>query len=583
MYTYDEAFEASVQYFNGDELAAKVFVDKYALRTRDGALLEKTPMDMHRRIARELARVERIKYKDTSVKPLNTQEIFEYLDHFKRIVPQGSPMYGIGNREQYVTLSNCYVLDPPVDSYSGIMWTDEQLVQISKRRGGNGISLDNLRPIKTPTQNSSRTSTGIVSWMKRYSNSIREVGQHGRRGALMLSLNVHHPQILDFITAKKNRKDVTGANVSVALTDEFLRAVKENGEYQQRWPIDSKTPEVSNNVDANSVWQTIIANAHDNAEPGILFWDNIIKESPADCYADDGFKTVGTNPCSELPLSALDSCRLLFLPLLTYVDDAFSSKSSFNYKKFFEDVKIAQRMMDNIIDLELECVQRIIDKIDSDPESKTIKSRERDIWVRIYENCENGRRTGLGITALGDTIAALGFKYGSTRCIQEVDKIYQVLKFGSYWASAEMAQELGPFPVWDWNKEKNNPFIQRIGKEKIDFGGLELDGKKLLNIIKKTGRRNIANLTNAPVGSGSIQCQTTSGIEPLFMMWHIRKKKEILMTKVFGLMKLMLVVTIGCTLKCITQRCNVGLIGEKKMNNLLMLKNHLGMAPVPKI
>lgn len=525
MHSYNEALAASVEYFDGDELAAKVFVDKYALRNKKKELLEKTPTDMHRRIARELARVERAKYKNTKIKPLSTQEIFEYLDQFKKIVPQGSPMFGIGNKEQYVTLSNCYVLDSPVDSYAGIHYVDEQITAISKRRGGTGINLSNLRPAGEVTHNSSRTTSGIASWMQRYSNTIREVGQDGRRGAQMQCLDVHHPEISTFINIKKDKTKVTGANVSVMLSDEFMNCVADGTKYEQRWPVDAKKPVISNKVDAREIWRSIIENAHANAEPGILFWDNILSESPADCYGKFGFNTIATNPCSELPLSALDSCRLLLLNLFNYVDKPFSGKATFNYKTFYEDVKVAQRLMDDIIDLEIESIQRIIDKIDADPESEEIKCRERAIWVRVKANCEKGRRTGLGITALGDTIAALGFKYGSSRSIEEVDKIYKVLKFGSYWSSAEMAQDLGAFPVWDWKLEKDNDFIQRIGKEKINFGGLKLDGSKLLDIIKKTGRRNISNLTNAPAGSVSILCRTTSGIEPLFMGWYIRKKK----------------------------------------------------------
>jgi ribonucleoside-diphosphate reductase alpha chain len=524
MYTYEEALGASISYFGGDELAAKVFVDKYALRNNKLQLLEKTPSNMHWRIAKEVARVEKYKYKNTQTKPLSEQEVFDLLDHFKKIVPQGGPMYGIGNKEQFVTLSNCYVAESPVDSYAGILWTDEQLVQISKRRGGVGISLDNLRPINTPTHNSSRTSTGIVSWMHRYSNSIREVGQHGRRGALMLTLNVHHPQILDFIVAKQTKDAVTGANISVQLTNKFLKAVAEKSDYELRWPVDTtRPPQISEQIDANQVWNTIINNAHASGEPGLLFWDNVLKESVADCYSAYGFETKSTNPCSELPLCFLDSCRLLIMNLMGYVLNPYTKKTGFDYKKFFEDAKLAQRILDDIIDLELEHIDRIIWKIAGDPENKDIKSRELSMWERIYKKCEAGRRTGLGLTGIGDCIAALGFKYGSNRSIEEIDKIYKTLKFASYLSSIEMARDLGPFPLWDWELEKDNPFIQRIGKEKLE--DLGIDGSEILDKIKEFGRRNIANLTQAPAGSVSIECQTSWGIEPVTWLEMIRKKK----------------------------------------------------------
>ena len=525
MYGYEEALEASIQYFNGDTLAAKVFIDKYALRDNNKNLLEKTPDDMHKRIASEISRIEKKKYRDTGIKPLDTKEVYEYLKDFKKIIPQGSPMYGIGNKKQCVTLSNCYVLDSPADSYGGIHWTDEQITQISKRRGGVGIDISHLRPAGEPTKNSSRTTSGISSWMERFSNSTREVGQDGRRGAQMQCISVHHPEVLTFANIKKDRSKVTGSNISVRLTNEFLRAVASNNKYEQRWPVDSDNPSISQKVSAVDVWDNIIENAHDNAEPGLLFWDNIIENSPADCYAKEGFATIATNPCSELPLSALDSCRLLLLNLFEYVKEPFTSKAYFDYPEFFEDAKIAQRMMDDIIDLELEAIETIIKKIKKDPESESIKSREWSMWHRIRDNCENGRRTGLGITALGDTIAALGFKYASERSIQETDQLFKTLKFASYLSSAEMSEELGPFPVWDFEKEKDNKFLKRIRREKLDFGGLKVKGSDIMDKIKMVGRRNISNLTCAPAGSVSIECQTTSGIEPLFMPSYIRKKK----------------------------------------------------------
>lgn len=521
MYSYDEALEATLEYFNNDELAAKVFVDKYALRDNDKNILEKTPDDMHRRIAREIARVEQNKF----AKPLNEQEVFEFLKGFHRIVPQGSPLYGIGNKHQYVTLSNCYVLDSPLDSYAGILWTDEQVAQVSKRRGGVGMCLNNLRPKDQPTHNSSRTTSGLASWMQRYSNTSREVGQDGRRGAQMQILSVHHPELDTFLTIKEDKSKVTGSNISVALTDEFLDAVLHKKDYEQRWPVDSQNPIIRQTVPAIDVWNKIIKMAHSNGEPGLLFWDTIIRDSPADQYADLGFRTIATNPCSELPLSVLDSCRLLLLNLYSYVRNPFTKTAYFDYKAFFEDVRIAQRLLDDIIDLEIECIDRIISKIDSDPEPAEVKARERSLWVRVKQNCVNGRRTGLGTTALGDTLAALGIKYGSAKSIVETDKIFKTLKFGSYYESVMLAKELGPFPLWDWERDSNCPFIQRMGEEKLDFGGLGLDGAHLLSIIEKYGRRNIANLTNAPAGSISIECQTTSGIEPLFLPFHIRKKK----------------------------------------------------------
>jgi|15BtaG_2_1085339.scaffolds.fasta_scaffold00359_15 ribonucleoside-diphosphate reductase alpha chain len=525
LFTQEEAMSASVEYFGGDELAANVFLSKYALRNPNKDLTEKTPDDMHRRIARELARVERKKYKDTEVAPLTTDEIYEVIAGFKRIVPQGSPMYGIGNKDQYVTISNCYVLDSPTDSYGGIHWTDEQVSQISKRRGGVGLDLSHLRPVGSTTRNSSRTSSGIASWMERYSHSTREVGQDGRRGAQMQTLSVHHPEVLTFATIKNDLTKVTGANISVRLSDEFLEAVKRGTTYQQRWPVDSPKPTISQEVDARSVWQEIIKNAHNMAEPGLLFWDNIIRNSPADCYVEEGFRTISTNPCSELPLSALDSCRLLLLNLYSYVIDPFTKKARFDYEAFYEDAKLAQRLMDDIIDLELESIERIINKINSDPENPEIKQRELDMWRKVHDNCRIGRRTGTGITALGDTLAALGIPYSSNKGIRVAEQLYKVVKFACYESSIDMAETLGAFECWDAKKEKGCEFFSRFKEEIIDFGGLKVDGKKLVARMNRVGRRNIALLTTAPAGSVSILTQTTSGIEPLFMTYFIRKKK----------------------------------------------------------
>lgn len=515
MYKYSEALEASLEYFNGNDLSAKVFVDKYALKNPAGELTEKTPRDMHVRIAKEIAKVEKNKFKN----PLSFETIFGYLDKFKKIIPQGSILYGCGNPYQYVTLSNCYVLNPPEDSYGGIHYTDQQLTQISKRRGGCGIDISNLRPNEAPTKNSSRTSTGIIPFMERYSNSIREVGQNGRRGALMITISVHHPQILDFAKVKLDTQKVTGANISIRLSNEFLKAVENNEQYEQRWPVDSEMPEYSKMVSAKDVWNEIILCAHTMAEPGLLFWDNIIEESVADCYSDYGFKTVSTNPCSELPLSILDSCRLLLLNLFAYVNSPFTDNASFDWIQFAADTQIAQRLLDDIIDIEISHLEKIINKIENDPEPDYIKANELALWENILKTCREGRRTGLGITALGDTLAALGIKYSDR--LDLVDELYSCLKINSYRSSVEMAKELGPFEHWDWELEKDNPFIARIGQE----------NPSLYEDIKRFGRRNIANLTTAPAGTVSLlaaigeEYGTTSGIEPAFMLDYLRRKK----------------------------------------------------------
>lgn len=511
-FSYEEALSASIEYFKGDELAAKVFVDKYALRDLDQRILEKTPDDMHRRIAREFARIEKNKFKT----PLTEEYIFELLSGFNRIVPQGSPMYGIGNKFQFISLSNCYVVDSPLDSYGSIMEADENLVQISKRRGGVGIDVSHLRPSGAPTKNAARTSTGVVSFAERYSNSIREVGQAGRRGALMVTLSVHHPDILEFAKVKRDLSKVTGANISIRLTDEFLKAVDSNSSYEQRWPVDSTSPSISKMVDAKSVWNVIVENAHYMAEPGLLFWDNIISESPADCYSDIGFKTISTNPCSEIPLSAFDSCRLMLLNAFSYVDSPFTKMAKFDFEKFNKDAEICQRLMDDLVDLEIECVDRILDKIQKDPESVNLKSREIDLWKKIKKAALDGRRTGTGATAIGDALAALGIPYASSEGISMTEKIYKNLKLSAYRSSVSMAKEIGSFPIWDHKKEKDNPFIERIKEEDQD----------LYNDMKKYGRRNIALLTTAPAGSVSILTQTSSGIEPQFMIDpYIRRKK----------------------------------------------------------
>jgi ribonucleoside-diphosphate reductase alpha chain len=533
---YGEALSLSQTYFNGDDLAASTFLNKYALRDNDQNLLEKRPQDMHRRIAKEFARIEKQKFK----RPYSEGEIYDALQYFRRIVPQGSPMYGIGNPYQFISLSNCYVVEPPVDSYGGICKTDQQLVQISKRRGGNGTDLSLLRPRKAPTHNAARTSTGIGPFMERFSNSIREVGQEGRRGALMLTLSVHHPEVETFATIKNDDKKVTGANISIRLTDEFLNAVLKDEEYEQRWPCTQadadklKVPfrKVSRMVKARDVWDTIIKSAHMRAEPGLLFWDNIIRESIPDCYAHLGFETVSTNPCSEIPLSILDSCRLLLLNCYGYVRNAFRSDAYFDWQLFYSDTQMAQRLMDDLVDLELECIDRILSKISSDPEADDTKRVEVDLWQGIRKACIEGRRTGTGITALGDTMAALGIKYGSDASIDFTDRVYKTLKFGAFRASVDMAKELGPFPIWDHELEKDNPFLNRIREETValsqdELGGHLISGQALWNDMKKYGRRNIALLTTAPAGTVSIMTQTTSGIEPLFMIGYTRRRKII--------------------------------------------------------
>ncbi len=505
----------ALSYFNNNELPAKVFLDKYALKDKHNVRIEHTPDHMHKRIANEIARVEKKKFR----KPLTARQIYHCLKDFKYIIPQGSPMYGIGN-SAYVTLSNCYTLPPVLDSYAGIHYTDQQITQISKRRGGVGFDISELRPVDMSTSNSSGTTTGIIPFMKRFSNSIREVGQNGRRGAMMMTISVHHPQVYDFTTIKKNLLEITGANLSIRLSNEFLNAVESNTEYEQRWPVEG-TPKISKKVSARAVWNTIIHSAHSMAEPGLLFWDRITSECPADCYAEYGFKTVGVNPCSELNLSALDSCRLLCLNLFSFVANPFSSAAKFLYKKFTKYCMVAQRLMDDIIDLELECINRIIDKIQSDPEPNYIKVHELDTWQKIKANCANGRRTGTGITALGDTLAALGVPYGSEESVKVTNDIYRTLKLGCYQSSVEMAKEIGSFPFFNAELETEQSFLLRI-KE---------DDSKLYAEMQKHGRRNIALLTTAPTGTTSLLAGpgpyfgTTSGGEPAFMMSHIRKKK----------------------------------------------------------
>jgi ribonucleoside-diphosphate reductase alpha chain len=511
-YSQEEAFEASVKYFKGDELAARVWINKYALKDSEGNLYELTPNDMHGRIAKEIARVE-LRYPN----PLSEQEIFDLIKDFKYIVPQGSPMAGIGNPYQIASLSNCFVIgnEGDSDSYGGIMKIDQEQVQLMKRRGGVGHDLSHIRPKGSPVKNSALTSTGIVPFMERYSNSTREVAQDGRRGALMLSVSINHPDSEDFIDAKLEQGKVTGANVSVRIDDAFMKAVKENANYTQKYPIFSKNPKVSKTIEANTIWKKIVHNAWKSAEPGILFWDTIIKESVPDCYADLGYKTVSTNPCGEIPLCPYDSCRLLAMNLFSYVENPFTDTAVFNFELFKKHIHVAQRIMDDIIDLELEKIDAIIAKIDADPEVDNVKATERNLWFNIKKKASEGRRTGIGITAEGDMLAALGIKYGSEQGNDFSVEVHKTLGIEAYRASVYAAKDRGAFAIFDAEREKNNPFIQRL-KEADD---------ELYYEMQEHGRRNIALLTIAPTGTTSLMTQTSSGIEPVFMPVYKRRRK----------------------------------------------------------
>ena len=512
IYTQDEAYDASLVYFNGDDLAARVWVNKYALKDSDGNIYEKTPDDMHRRIAKEIARVEQ-RYAN----PLSETEVFDAIKNFKYIVPQGSPMAGIGNPYQIASLSNCFVIgnDGDSDSYGGIMKIDQEQVQLMKRRGGVGHDLSHIRPKGSPVKNSALTSTGIVPFMERYSNSTREVAQDGRRGALMLSVSINHPDSEDFIDAKMEQGKVTGANVSVRMDDKFMQAVKDGKNYTQKYPIFSENPKYSKEIEAGKLWKKIVHNAWKSAEPGILFWDTIINESVPDCYADLGYKTVSTNPCGEIPLCPYDSCRLLAINLFSYVDEPFTKKATFNFELFTKHIGIAQKIMDDIIDLELEKVDAIIAKIDADPQADEIKAVERNLWKNIQTKAEEGRRTGIGITAEGDMLAALGIKYGSKEGNDFSIEVHKKMAIETYRASVYAAKERGPFTIFDAEREKNNPFILRLKEadEKLYYDMLEY------------GRRNIALLTIAPTGTTSLMTQTTSGIEPVFLPVYKRRRK----------------------------------------------------------
>ena len=511
-YTYDEAFEASLQYFKGDELAARVWVNKYAVKDSFGNIFEKSPEDMHWRIANEVARIE-AKYKNG----LNAQQLYELLDHFKYIVPQGSPMTGIGNDFQVASLSNCFVIgiDGAADSYGGIIRIDEEQVQLMKRRGGVGHDLSHIRPKGSPVKNSALTSTGLVPFMERYSNSTREVAQDGRRGALMLSVSIKHPDSEAFIDAKMTEGKVTGANVSVKLDDAFMQAAVNGTPYKQQYPVDSDQPVFTKDIDASALWKKIVHNAWKSAEPGVLFWDTIIRESVPDCYADLGYRTVSTNPCGEIPLCPYDSCRLLAINLYSYVVNPYTKEAYFDFDLFKKHVALAQRIMDDIIDLELEKIEKIIAKIDSDPESEEVKEAEKHLWEKIYKKSGQGRRTGVGITAEGDMLAAMGLRYGTEDATEFSEQVHKTIALEAYRSSVNMAKERGAFAIYDSEREKNNPFINRLK---------EAD-PELYEEMKKYGRRNIACLTIAPTGTTSLMTQTTSGIEPVFMPVYKRRRK----------------------------------------------------------
>ena len=511
-YSFAEVIEKSTEYFQGDSLAANVWANKYALKNSEGQLYELTPDDMHHRIAHEIARVEK-KYPN----PMLEDELFELMRNFKYIIPQGSPMAGIGNDFQIGSLSNCFVIgnDGASDSYGAIMKTDEEQVQLMKRRGGVGHDLSHIRPKDSKVKNSALTSTGIVPFMERYSNSTREVAQEGRRGALMLSISVVHPDAANFIDAKLQADKVTGANISVKITDDFMRAVVNDTEFIHQYPVDAIAPVVTKPIRARELWSKIVHNAWKSAEPGILFWDTIIRESIPDCYADLGFRTISTNPCGEIPLCAYDSCRLLAINLYNYVDKPFTAEASFDSEKFISHVHKAQRIMDDIIDLELEKIDRILAKIDMDPEGEDIKARERNLWLNIKKKAIQGRRTGFGITAEGDMLAALGTRYGTDDATDFSIEVHKILTIEAYRASVILARDRGPFPIYDTAREKNNPFIQRLKEAAPD----------VYDDMAKYGRRNVAILTIAPTGSVSILTQTTSGLEPVFAVCYKRRRK----------------------------------------------------------
>ena len=513
MTNYAEALEQSVEYFEGNKMAAKVYLDKYALRDPKGEILEPNPLFMHKRLAKEFARIE-AKYPE----PLSEEDIFGYLDKFKYIIPQGSPMAGIGNPFQVMSISNCFVVESPYDSYGGILKTDQEQAQIMKRRGGVGTDISTIRPRGLATSNAAQTTDGIAVFMERYSRTCREVAQGGRRGALMLTISVHHPEIRTFIHIKEDLKKVTGANISIRLSDEFMNAVKNKEQVQLRFPVDSKNPTVSEMVDAQELWSEIIGAAHQSAEPGLLFWDTVMKYCPANCYPE--FITISTNPCGEITLSAYDSCRLLLVNALSFVESPFKNPEM-NWKKFAEVVHVAQRLMDDIVDLELECIDKILAKIHADPEPEEVKFTELNLWNKIRKACVNGRRTGLGLTAVGDLVAAMNMRYGSPESIEFVERLYKVLAMNSYNESVHLAETRGCFPVFCFDYEKGHPFLERIWEATPETYEEYL----------KYGRRNIANLTTPPAGSTSMLAKaifgygTTSGIENVLYIKSIRRKK----------------------------------------------------------
>ena len=511
-YTFDEAFKSSKEYFNGDELAARVWANKYALKDSYGNLFEKNPDEMHKRLAKEIARIEK-RYPNA----MNEKQIYGLLKEFKYIIPQGGPMSGIGNKYQIASLSNCFVIGHknPADSYGGIMKIDQEQVQLMKRRGGVGHDLSHIRPQGSPVLNSALTSTGVVPFMERYSNSTREVAQDGRRGALMLSISSKHPDAEKFIDAKLEAGKVTGANVSVRIDNEFMKAVVKNKPYIQQYPVDSKKTVFKQEVDAGRIWKKIVHNAWKSAEPGILFWDTVINESVPDCYADQGYRTVSTNPCGEIPLCPYDSCRLLAINLFSYVENPFTSEAKFNFELFKEHVGYAQRIMDDIIDLELEKIDAILHKVENDPEDYEVKMVEDKLWRNIRKKATEGRRTGVGITAEGDMLAALGLQYGSEIAVDFSEEVHKNVALAAYRSSVDMARERGPFEIFDAQKEKNNPFILRLKEQ----------DEQLYTDMVQYGRRNIALLTIAPTGTTSLMTQTTSGIEPVFMPVYKRRRK----------------------------------------------------------
>ncbi|MBR4297474.1 MAG: adenosylcobalamin-dependent ribonucleoside-diphosphate reductase, partial [Bacteroidaceae bacterium] len=512
IYTYDEAFKASLEYFEGDELAARVWVNKYAMKDSHGNIYEQSPVDMHWRLANEIARIEQ-KYPN----PVSAQDVYDLLDHFRYIIPAGSPMTGIGNPYQVASLSNCFVIgvEGDADSYGAIMKEDEEQVQLMKRRGGVGHDLSKLRPKGSPVRNSALTSTGIVPFMERYSNSTREVAQDGRRGALMLSVSIKHPEAEDFIDAKMTQGKVTGANVSVRIDDAFMEAAISQQPYMQQYPVDATNPQFQKVIDASALWRKIVHNAWRSAEPGVLFWDTIIRESIPDCYADLGFRTISTNPCGEIPLCPYDSCRLLAINLYGYVENPFTPQATFNFDLFKKHVRMAQRLMDDIIDLELEMIEKILSKVESDPQSEEVKHTEYQLWKKIYQKAVEGRRTGVGITAEGDMIAALGLRYGTQEATNFAVSVQRTLAVAAYGSSVEMARERGAFQIYDAQREVSNPFVLRLK---------DADAELYENMVKY-GRRNIACLTIAPTGTTSLMTQTTSGIEPVFLPVYKRRRK----------------------------------------------------------